>query len=187
MRSNMPLPAVQALLGHSTPNLTSAYVSFSAEEMQQITKHFMEKESARKTSARNSFYGKIQALQHGDIQSRVEIMAVGGYRITTVITNDSLGQLGLKEGMLITAEVKAPWVILEKSDEEPRCTAENRFKGIIVRVNRGAVNTEYVVLLSDGTELCSIVTSESSRRLDLKKGDSVWAVFNCFSVVLHID
>lgn len=187
MQGNMPLPAVQVLLGHSTPNLTSAYVSFSEEEIQQVTKHYMEKESGRKTSARNSFYGKIQVLRQGDIQSHVEMYTTGGHRITTVITNDSMHQLGLKEGMLITAEVKAPWVILEKTNDEPRCTAENRFSGVIERINRGAITTEYVVCLSDGTELCSIVTSRSGQRLDLRKGDTVWAVFNGFSVVLHVD
>lgn len=187
LRSNMPLPAVQALLGHSTPNLTSAYVSFSDEEIQRVTKHFMEKESARRTSARNSFYGKIQVLQPGDIQSMVKIITMEGNRITTVITNDSVVRLGLKEGLLITAEVKAPWVILEKTEEEPACTAENRFRGMIERVNRGAVNTEYVVRLQDGAELCSIVTSESGRRLAFEKGDTVWAVFNCFAVVLQVD
>lgn len=77
MQGNIPLPAVQMLLGHSTPNLTSAYVSFSEEEIRQVTKHFMEKESFRKTSARNSFFGRIQSIQHGDIQARVELVDDG--------------------------------------------------------------------------------------------------------------
>ena len=96
-------------------------------------------------------------------------------------------RLALKEGKLISAEVKAPWVILEKSDREPQCTAENRFEGIVEGINKGRVNTEYIVRISDGTRLCSIVTTESSRRLSLGIGDSVWALFNCFSVVLHAD
>jgi molybdate transport system regulatory protein len=93
----------------------------------------------------------------------------------------------LKEGKLITAEVKAPWVILQKTLEEPECSAENRFNGVIVRINKGKVNSEYVVRISDGTELCSILSTESSRHLKLKDGDRVWALFNCFSVVLHAE
>ncbi|MFO7685928.1 MAG: hypothetical protein R6V60_07530 [Desulfobacterales bacterium] len=58
MHSNMPLPAVQMLLGHSTPNLTSSYVSFSEDDIQQVTRLFIEKESALKTRARNSFLAK---------------------------------------------------------------------------------------------------------------------------------
>ena len=187
MQNNMPLPAVQQLLGHSTPNLTSSFVSFSDDDIQQVTKFFMEKESSRKTSARNAFFGKIKTILQGDIQTRVELTTIGGHSVTTVITNDSLERLGLKEGNLITAEIKAPWVILQKTDEAPECTAENRFNGVIVRIHKGEINTEYVVRISDGTELCSIVSTESGRRLKLQENDSVWVIFNCFSVVLHVD
>ncbi len=187
MQSNMPLPAVQMLLGHSTPNLTTSLVSFSEDEIRRVTKLFMERESSRKTSARNSFFGKIQAIQRGDIQTWVELATIGGYKVTTVITNESLDQLGLKEGKLITAEVKAPWVILQKTVEEPECSAENRFNGVVAWINKGKVNSEYMVRISDGTELCSIVSTKSSRYLRLKEGDRVWALFNCFSVVLHAE
>jgi molybdate transport system regulatory protein len=187
MQGNMPLPAVQMLLGHSTPNLTSAYVTFSEDDIQQAAKLFLEKESARKTSARNSFFGKIQAIQKGDIQSRVELLTIGGQRITTLITNDSLLRLGLKAGKWITAEVKAPWVFLQKSDREPECSAENRFPAVVERVLGGEINTEYVVRMADGTRICSVVTSDSGRRLDLRPGDAVWVLFNCFSVVLLAD
>jgi molybdate transport system regulatory protein len=187
MQNNIPLPVVQRILGHSTPNLTTSYVSFSDDEIQQVTKFFMEKESCRKTSARNSFFGKIQAIQRGDIQTRVELFTIGGHTVTTVITNYSLEKLGLKAGTLITAEVKAPFVILQKQNEEPETSSENRFRGIIDRIKKGKVITEYIVRISDGTELCSLVTSASSRRLNLQKNDPVWVLFNSFSVVLHID
>ncbi len=187
MQGNMPLPAVQMLLGHSTPNLTSSYVSFSEDEIRQLTKHFVEKESSRKTSARNTFFGKIRKLQRGDIQTLVELYTVEGHQITTVITNDSVGRLGLKEGNMISAEVKAPYVILQKTDREPESSAENRFRGFIGQVTTGKINTEYVVAISEGTNLCSLITTESSRRLNLKKGDPVWALFSSFAVVLHID
>ena len=187
LQNNIPLPAVQMLLGHSTPNLTSSYVSFSEDDIQQVTRLFVEKESARKTSARNSFFGKIQNIQKGDIQTRVEIMTIGGCIITTIITNDSLQRLGLRVGKLIPAEVKAPWVILQKMGNKIEASADNMFNGIIERISLGAINSEYVVRIDDGTEVCSIVTSESCRRLSLEEGDRVWVLFNSFSVVLLSD
>lgn len=186
MQGNLPLPAVQRLLGHSTPSLTSAYVSFAEEEVREMTRFFMERESARKTSARNAFFGKIGTIRRGDIQSRVVLITPAGHAITTVITNDSLQALGLQAGMAATAEVKAPWVILQKGEEEPACSAENRCRGIVVRKTGGRINTEYVVRLADGTELCSIVSAAGSRRLALQEGEVAWALFNCFSVVLHV-
>ena len=187
MQRNMPLPVVQRILGHSTPNLTTAYVSFSDDDIRSVTRHFVEKESLRKTSARNTFFGKIRSVRSGDIQAVVELATIGGDLVRTVITNDSLARLGLKEGTLISAEVKAPWVVLFKGDEEPDTSADNRFRGTIDRIVAGAVNTEYVVRIADGTELCSLVTSASGRRLDLHLNDPVWAVFSSFAVVLHID
>jgi molybdate transport system regulatory protein len=187
MQSNMPLPVVQKMLGHSTLNVTASYVNFSDADMQQVAKHFIEKESLRKTSARNSFFGKISSIKKGDIQAKVEMITLSGNIVTTIITRDSLSRLGLKTGSLITAEVKAPWVILEKSDREPESTAENRFLGIITRITRGSITTEYVVRIPDGTELCSVVNTENVRRMHIQKNDQVWVMFNSFSVVLHTD
>jgi molybdate transport system regulatory protein len=187
IQNNMPLPVVQKILGHSTPNLTTSYVSFSNDDLRKVEKYFLEKESHRKTSARNAFFGKISAIQQGDIQTKVELVTIGGYGVTTVITNDSLIRLGLKVGMLITAEVKAPWVVLQKGEMEPECSPENRFQGTVKRIIRGKITTEYVVRIADGTELCAVVTSDINRRLALHENDRVWAIFNGFSVVLHLD
>ncbi|MFZ1986803.1 MAG: TOBE domain-containing protein [Desulfatitalea sp.] len=187
MQGNMPLPAVQRMLGHSTPNLTSSYVSFSEDEVQQVARRFMERESVRKTSARNSFFGKILNIQRGDIQARVGLATIEGHSITAVITNDSADRLGLKRGRLVTAEVKAPWVILHGGDAEPVCSADNRFKGILTRITRGKINTECVVQISDTIELCAVVSTEAIQDLKLNEGDGIWVLFNCFSVVLHVD
>ncbi len=187
MQSNMPLPVVQRMLGHSTLNMTASYVDFSDADMRQVAKHFIEKESRRKTSARNSFFGKISSVKKGDIQAQVEMITPSGDIVTTIITRDSLSRLGLKTGSLITAEVKAPWVILQKSDREPESTAENRFLGTIARINKGGITTEYVVRIPDGTELCSIVSTENARMMRFKEDDRVWVIFNSFAVVLHID
>jgi molybdate transport system regulatory protein len=187
MQGNMPLPAVQMMLGHSTPNLTSSYVSFSKDEIQKVAKRFMEKESVCKTSARNTFLGKIKTILRGDIQARVELITIEGHTITTVITSDSLDRLGLDQGRLITAEVKAPWVILQAGDTEPACSAENRFKGFLTKITRGKINTECVIQISDMTELCAIISTPGSKKLNLTEGGGIWALFNCFSVVLHAD
>jgi molybdate transport system regulatory protein len=187
LKNNMPLPVVQRILGHSTPNLTAAFVAFSDTDIQKVTRFFLEKESGRKTSARNTFFGKISSILKGDIQAKVEMVTLGGDRVTTVITDDSLVRLGLNVGTLITAEVKAPWVIIQKGEAEPECSAENKFRGTITRINKGRVTTEYVVQIADGTELCSLVTTDISRRLDLKENDPIWATFSSFAVILHLD
>ena len=184
MRGNLPMPAVQEMLGQSTPNLTSAYVTFTPDEIARLTRVYIEREANRKTSARNSFFGKIQAIRKGEIQATITLATLSG---NTMITTNSLENLGLSEGQLITAEVKAPWVILQNSSERPGSSADNVLNGVIQTINSGKVSSEYVVKLADGTTLCAVISSESGRALRLKAGDEVWALFNCYGVILHLD
>jgi molybdate transport system regulatory protein len=187
MRNSMPLPAVQMMLGHSTPNLTSSYVTFSSDEIHRMTRLYMDREASRKTSARNSFFGKISSIKTGDIQSHIIMTTPGGDNISTVITNDSLERLGIRNGSLVSAEIKAPWVLLQKGDTKPQCSADNILRGIITRITQGIVNSEYAAKIEDGTEMCSIVATEGAKNLGLSVGEPVWILFTCFAVVIHVD
>jgi molybdate transport system regulatory protein len=74
--------------------------------------------------------------------------------------------------------------LLHKNGHEQECSGDNMFRGVVEKITRGEVNTEYVVRIADGTEVCSIVTSESSRRMSLDEGDEAWVIFSSYSVVL---
>lgn len=187
MQGNVPLPVVQKILGHSTPNLAASYVKFSEEDMRRAETFFVDRENRRKTSARNAFFGKIETLRKGDIQTWVEISTPGGYRISAVITNHSLERLGLKRGSLVAAEVKAPWVTVHRSADDPGSSADNVLDGTVERIVRGKVTSEIVARIVDGTEICSIVTDDSLKKLGLRPADRVWVAFNAFTVVLHAD
>jgi len=187
MQGNVPLPVVQRILGHSTPNLAAAYVNFSEEDMRRAETFFVDRENRRKTSARNAFFGKIEAIRKGDIQASVEIATPGGYRIRTVITHDSLKRLGLQPGGLVAAEVKAPWVTVHRSANDLECSADNVFEGTVERVVSGRAASEIVVRIGDGTEICSVVTAESLKVLALRPADKAWVAFSAFTVVLQAD
>jgi len=187
LRHNMPLPAVQMLLGHATPNLTTSYVSFSADELRQATRFFLEKDLTRKTSARNRFFGKIRALRAEEVMTAVEMVTVGGEVVTTLITNNSRERLGLMPGKMISAEVKALGVLIMKQENPPRVSAENIFQGVVVKISRGAIMSECVARIADGSELCAVISTEGARRCELQEGDQVWVVFSSVSVVLKVD
>lgn len=187
LRHNLPLPAVQMLLGHATPNLTTSYVSFSPDELRQTTRFYLEKDLTRKTSARNRFYGKIRTIRAGKVMTLVEMVTIGGGVITTVITNDSRERLELVPGKMISAEVKALGVLLQKQETSPQTSAENIFRGVIVKIARDAIMTEYVARIADGSELCAVVSTEGARHCGLRQGDQAWIMFSSFSVVLKVD
>jgi molybdate transport system regulatory protein len=187
MQGNVPLPVVQKILGHSTPSLAASYVKFSEEDMRRAEAFFVERENRRKTSARNAFFGKIETIRKGDVQAWVEVATPGGQRIRTVITNYSLERLGLKRGALVAAEVKAPWVTIHRSADDPECSADNVLGGTVEKISRGKVTSEIVARIDDGTEICSILTEQSLKTLGLRLADRVWVAFNAFTVVLHAD
>ncbi len=187
LRNNLPLPVVQKLLGHSTPSLTASVLHFSHEDMHQVVRHYMDRESHKKTSARNTFFGKVQRIVKGDIQSEVELITVGGFSLVSVITNGSLRQLGLQLNTFVTGEVKAPWVMLSTGHDEPVNSARNKLKGIVSAISVGRINSEIVLRLRDETEMCSVITEKSRKMLNLKMNDPAWILFDAHCVVLNVE
>lgn len=187
MRENMPLPAVQRMLGHSNPNLTSSYISFSEDELRQVTRWFMDRESKRKTSARNSFFGKVNTLLKDGIQTLVELITPDGHTVSTIVTNTSAERLGLKRGSMITAEVKATLLTLEQCGRSGNSSAENQIDGVIGKVTEGKINTECVVRIREGMEMCAVLSSGGFNQLGLSEGDPVRVLFSACAVIVHAD
>lgn len=186
IRDQVPLPLVNRIMGMGGVNQTSAMLAFSHEDMQRIEHHFLARENLRKSSARNSFFGKVAQIHTGDIQTEVQIKTLGGHTITSLITGGSSRRLNLQKDMFLTAEIKAPWVILTKEDT-PFTSAANALQGIITAVNIGKITTEHTLTLDDGTEICAITTSSMGNRLHIHTGDRAWALFDAFAVILHLD
>jgi len=63
-------------------------------------------------SARNQLTGKVKSIAKGAINTEVEIELPGGAHIYSVITNDASEELGLKNGVEVTAIIKASHIIL---------------------------------------------------------------------------
>src|SRR6202521_3239939 len=65
-----------------------------------------------KTSARNQLFGTVSKITRGSVNDEVEVALPGGQSIVAVVTHESTGSLGLKEGVEAFALVKASWVML---------------------------------------------------------------------------
>jgi len=190
MRQDVPLPVVQRLLGQSSADLTAAFSDYSDDEAGRIVEDYLKREERRKTSARNRFFGAVSRVIEGPVVASVEVTSLGGFKVTSVVTRESVERLGIRPGVLATADIKAPWVQLSAGEAEPRSTAENRYPAIVRRILTGEaqgdlVAAEVVAELSDGTRLAAVITHKSLRRLDLSIGSPVWASFGAFSVILN--
>ncbi len=137
-----------------------------------------------KTSARNQFVGKVVAVRRGAVNDEIELAIAGGERIVATVTRESTENLGLAPGREAFALVKASSVILMVDGDTARLSTRNRLAGEVARVEPGAVNAEVLVDLPGGGSVAAIVTIESARKLDLKPGRPVTALFKASSVIV---
>ncbi|MFZ5450481.1 MAG: TOBE domain-containing protein [Thermodesulfobacteriota bacterium] len=187
LRSGAPLQVVQNILGHASINLTAHYCDFSEEDLKRLAQYYLQKEMRMKTSARNSFTGKVTNIVTGEVMSEVELMTPSGLKLVSVITNESLQNLGLAPGAIATAIVKAPWIIIEKDAESSKTSARNRFPGRITKINAGKIVAEVIASLDDGTNIVTLITIPSLTNLNLQVGDRASFLFKAFSVILNVD
>jgi len=68
-----------------------------------------------------------------------------------------------------------------------RLSARNILKGTVVKVTRGAVNSEVTIRLDGGTEVVSIITNESVDSLGLKVNVPAYAVIKASCVMVAVD
>lgn len=68
-----------------------------------------------------------------------------------------------------------------------KISARNSLKGRVKSIAPGAVNTEVVVELANGSEIVSIITKESAERLELTEGKEVYAVVKASDVMIAAD
>lgn len=187
MQNKLPLPAVQRLFGRLAPSPALRRASFSDEEMHRLTRLYLDREAGGRTSARNSFYGKVHGLSRGEVQTLVEIAASDGEPLYAMITNASASRLGLKPGMLVTAEVKAPWLALESADGAGSSSMENVREGTILNLTTGAVTTECIVRTAGGLELAAVVSAPGFHKLGVGRGDPIRVLCSAYSVILKTE
>ena len=68
-----------------------------------------------------------------------------------------------------------------------KLSARNVLRGKVVKVTRGAVNSEVTLELPGGAQIVSIITNESVDKLGLKEGKEAYAVIKASSVMMAVD
>jgi molybdate transport system regulatory protein len=67
-----------------------------------------------KTGARNSISGKVKSIKEGDIMSLVKLDVTVPHEMASVLTTESVKDMGLKVGDQVSLVVKAVHVLLIK-------------------------------------------------------------------------
>lgn len=68
-----------------------------------------------------------------------------------------------------------------------KLSARNLLKGKVVKLIKGAVNSEVTLELPGGTQVVSIITNTSVEVLKLKEGVDAYAVIKASNVMIAVD
>jgi molybdopterin-binding protein len=68
-----------------------------------------------------------------------------------------------------------------------KLSARNLLQGKVVKVIKGAVNSEVTIELPGGEKLVSIITNASVASLGLKKGKAAYAVIKASNIMVAVD
>ena len=68
-----------------------------------------------------------------------------------------------------------------------KISARNVLKGKVIKVTKGAVNTEVLLELQGGDQVVSIISKESATKLGLKSGKTAYVVIKASNVMIAVD
>lgn len=137
-------------------------------------------------SARNAFKGQITAIVNGAVNAKVELTLAGGDKIVAIVTEESVKSLGLAVGKDAIAYVKAPWVMVLTGEANVLFSARNQLTGKVVKLSKGAINSEIGIELSGGTVVYAVITNEAVLELGLKEGVTATALIKASHVILGV-
>lgn len=153
----------------------------SAQELYKFIKRI-----SMKVSARNIYSGTIAKLTKGAVNSEVVLTLRGGDTLASIVTNESVESLGLREGADIYALIKASSVLLGKDLEANKLSTRNILQGRVMKVMEGAVNIEVTLELSGGNTITAVISSESAQLFSLREGERICAICKASDVILGV-
>ncbi|WP_345976114.1 TOBE domain-containing protein [Sulfurimonas sp. HSL3-7] len=136
-----------------------------------------------KISARNQIEAAVTAVEKGAVNAAVTLKAPMGTELSAIITNQSAEMLGLEAGQYVTGFFKASHVLIAIGGI-PNISARNKLKGSVVKITKGAVNSEIDVKLVSGDIIVAIITNEAVTDLSLKEGSEVFAIIKSTDVMI---
>ena len=68
-----------------------------------------------------------------------------------------------------------------------KLSTRNEFVGTITRLVRGPVSTEVTIRIAGGVDIVSVITTNSAKRLKLKKGQRAHAFIKADHIIVGVD
>lgn len=68
-----------------------------------------------------------------------------------------------------------------------KLSTRNEFVGTITGLVRGPVSTEVTIQIADGVDVVSVITTNSAKRLKLRKGQRAHAFIKADHIIVGVD
>ncbi len=117
--------------------------------------------------------------------SEIQVQISDQQRVVAMVTEQSRREMNLVEGLSVIAMIKASSVTLALGDDL-KVSARNVLTGVLVNLDRGAVNADVTIELAGEKTLSAMITNKSADQLALAEGAVISALFKASSVILML-
>ena len=132
-------------------------------------------------SARNKMKGEVINVNNGAVNGIVKVK-FGSNTVSATISLEAIKELGITEGKQVTAIAKATDVMVGVG-EIKGISARNIFKGEVVKINEGAVNSIVNIKVED-TLFSATISKEAAEELKMTEGKEASVIIKATSVMI---
>ena len=132
-------------------------------------------------SASNKMKGEVINVNIGAVNGIVKVK-FGSNTVSATISLEAIKELGITEGKEVTAIAKATDVMVGVG-EIKGISARNIFKGKVVKINEGAVNSIVNIKVED-TLFSATISKEAAEELKLSEGKEASVIIKATSVMI---
>ncbi len=142
---------------------------------------------AFKISARNQFYGTVEHLAVGLVNTEVTLRIGENMRLVALLMREGVNALGLKVGMPAIALFKATAPILATGNEPPRTSVTNCLPGVVTEIRKGRVNAEIKLKLGENRILTTVVSLSCITELQIKKNRRLYSIIPPSQILIALE
>jgi len=140
-----------------------------------------------RTSARNALRGTVTAIRSDTLSAEVAVCVSDDTTIYSLVTTESVRDLGLCVGREAVVLIKAPFVLIAPGANAPLVSARNCVRGNVQQCDISAVNAEVVLDIGSQKTLVASISARSAEAMHLAPGDPACALFDAAHVIIAID
>ncbi|BAF73047.1 TOBE domain-containing protein [Sulfurovum sp. NBC37-1] len=134
-------------------------------------------------SARNQIQAVVTAVEPGEVNAKVHLKLKSGQELVSVITEEAVEDLDIKEGQVVTAICKSSNVYL-LAENENKNEMENHLEGRVVQMEKDRKNAKITVDIGEHDTIVSVMSLANFEKWAIAESSSVIVVIEAKNLML---